>query len=168
MLTSAWSKGLSLNGSTHDASAWSRHQGLDVFVCRRSRVGYILLMPRAATEGLYTQDGEREPTADPAALRAVARHRPRQLLLLGAMVSRGADSASPLVGAPIVLSADLASKIREALHQMPGLCPRAGPSGTGAPVAGEEFAWHDDTATAGGGAAATGAQGSGKRKREDE
>ena len=126
----------------------------------------IAAMPRAVTHGLYTADGElAAPLPD---LMAVARHRPQQLLLLGALVSRGADSASPLVGAPLVLSADLASKIREALHQMPGLCPRAGPSGTGAPVAGEEFAWHDDTATAGGGAAATGAQGSGKRKREDE
>ena len=125
-------------------------------------------MPRAATEGLYTQDGEREPTADLAALRAVARHRPRQLLLLGAMVSRGADSASPLVGAPIVLSADLASKIREKLHQLPGACPRAGSNSE--PVAGEEFAWHPWAAAGGaaGGAAAAAAQGSGKRKREEE
>ena len=126
-------------------------------------------MPRAATEGLYTRDGEREPTADPAALRAVARHRPRQLLLLGAMVSRGADSASPLVGAPIVLSADLASKIREQLHQLPGVCPRAGSKSE--PVAGEEFAWHPWAAAggaAGGAAAAAAAQGSGKRKREAE
>ena len=124
-------------------------------------------MPRTFTHGLYTADGElAAPLPD---LMAVARHRPQQLLLLGALVSRGADSASPLVGAPIVLSADLASKIREKLHQLPGACPRAGSKSE--PVAGEEFAWHPWAAAggaAGGAAAAAAAQGSGKRKREAE
>ena len=99
----------------------------------------IAAMPKAVTRGLYTAGGEL--TAPLQDLMAVAYHRPRQLLLLGALVSRGADSASPLVGAPLALSADVASKVREALHQMPGLCPRAA---TGEPLAREEFAWHDD------------------------
>ncbi len=130
----------SINAGNGHLSIWQSHLKPDVAALTRAahcaqRRLRIAAMPRAVTHGLYTEDGEL--AAHIRDLMAVAYHRPKQLLLLGALVSRGEDSASPLVGAPLVLLADVASKIREALHQMPGLCPRAT-----SPM----FAWHDDDA----------------------
>jgi len=68
--------------------------------------------------------------------RFAAAHRPLQLLLLGALVSRGQDSAAPLVCLDLPVSTDVASKIRACLHTL-ALVPPLSPA-----METTQFRWH--------------------------
>lgn len=63
-------------------------------------------------------------------------YRPFQLMLLAALVSRGADSDEPLVFSQLELCADVCELIRRCIHKVPTYIDRE-----------ETFAWHSCRAT---------------------